>query len=71
MVAAGTEFVASNPAVVVLFDAVFVPAADVSRALVREAEGTDPATLVSEWIAANRASVDEWLTAARAAASGE
>ncbi|WP_419907655.1 glycine betaine ABC transporter substrate-binding protein [Candidatus Poriferisodalis sp.] len=69
-VAASTEFAASNPAAAVLLDAVFVSAADVSQALVREAQGTDPAALASEWIAANRASVDEWLTAARTAASG-
>ncbi len=67
-VAARAEFVASNPAAAVLLDAVFVPAADISQALVREAEGTDPAALASEWIAANRASVEEWQAAARAAA---
>ncbi|WP_420608958.1 glycine betaine ABC transporter substrate-binding protein [Candidatus Poriferisodalis sp.] len=67
-VAARAEFVASNPAAAELLDAVFVPAADISQALVREAEGTDPAALASEWIAANRAPAEEWLTAARAAA---
>ena len=68
-VAARAEFVASNPAAAVLLDAVFVPAADISQALVREVEGTGPEALASEWIATNRALVDEWLAAARAAAS--
>lgn len=67
-VAANADFAASNPAATALLDAVTMPAADISQALVREAEGTDPAALASEWIAANRALVDVWLTAARAAA---
>lgn len=68
-VAANAEFVAANPAAAVLLDAVFVPAADISQALVREAEGAAPAALAGEWIDANRVIADEWLAAARAAAS--
>lgn len=67
-VAVRSEFSAANPAAVTLFDVVFVPAADVSQALAREADGSDPADLAAEWIAANRDAVDGWLVAARAAA---
>ena len=70
-VAVRNEFVAANPAAAVLLDAVFVPAADISQVIVREADGSDPAGLAAEWIAANRVLVDEWLAAARAAASAE
>ncbi|WP_419554782.1 glycine betaine ABC transporter substrate-binding protein [Candidatus Poriferisodalis sp.] len=68
-VAANAEFATANPAAVALLDAVVVPTVDISQALVREAEGDLPSVLAAEWIAANRASVDEWLAAARAAAS--
>ena len=69
-VAVNAEFAAANPAATALLDAVHVPAADISQALVREAEGAEPAALAAEWIATNRVPVDEWLHAARTAASG-
>ena len=68
-VAVRAEFAAANPAASALLDAVFIPTADISQALVREAEGDAPEVLAAEWIAANRASADKWLAAARAAAS--
>lgn len=69
-VAASNDFLAANPAAATLLEAATFSQADVSQALAQQADGSDPTDLAAEWIAANRASVDEWLTAARAAASG-
>ena len=68
-VAARNDFLAANPAAAALLEAVTLSPADVSQALAQQADGSDPAALAAEWIAANRLLVDQWLTAARTAAS--
>ena len=65
-VAAHAGFAAANPAAVALLEAVFVPAADVSDAIVGLDDGADPVALASEWITANRVLIDEWFATARA-----
>ena len=68
-VVARNEFLAANPAAAALLEAVTLSSTDVSQALAQQADGSDPATLATEWIAANRALADDWLDAARAAVS--
>lgn len=68
-VVARNEFLAANPAAAALLEALTLPSTDVSQALVQQVDGSDPATLATEWIAANHALADDWLAAARAAAS--
>ncbi|WP_419551643.1 glycine betaine ABC transporter substrate-binding protein [Candidatus Poriferisodalis sp.] len=64
-VAARNDFLAANAAAAALLEAVTLSPVDVSQALARQADGSDPAALAAEWIAANRLLVDQWLTAAR------
>ena len=40
---------------------------DVSVANVAQGDGADPKDIAAEWIAANRSTVDGWLSAARGA----
>lgn len=67
-VTANNEFLADNPAAEELFEQVKLSVIEVSLANVEQDEGADPAQLATTWIADNRALVDGWLDAARAAA---
>jgi len=71
-VTANSEFLAANPAAEELFDQVVMPLIDVALANV-EQESTDGSSeaigaIAQRWIETNRATVDGWLDAARAAA---
>ena len=63
-----SDFLAANPAAEVLFEAVKLSVIDVSLANVAMGWGKSPTDLAAQWIADNRDLVDEWITAARAAA---
>ena len=66
-VTANKDFLRANPAARALLEQVKLPPVDVSRTLAEQDSGRDPDRLAAEWIAANRSTVDQWLTAARAA----
>jgi glycine betaine/proline transport system substrate-binding protein len=70
---ANSEFLEENPAVRALLEAASVPLDDVFEQNAKMYEGEngedDVARHAAEWIEQNRAQVDEWLTAARDAAS--
>ena len=67
-VTANNDFLAANPAAEALFEAVSLTSFDVSLAdQARHEQGVRPADLAAQWIADNRALVDQWLAAARAA----
>ncbi len=70
-VVAHNDFLAANPAAEVLFEQVTIPVIDVALQNVRMGEGENTQPDIDrhaqEWIAANRATVDAWLDAARAA----
>ena len=68
LVTANSDFLAANPAAEALFEAVKLSVIDVSLANVAMGEGKNPTDLAAQWIADNRALVDPWITAARAAA---
>ena len=65
---ANNEFIAANPAAAALLEAVKLSVIEVSLANVEQGEGAAPGDLATDWIANNRATVDAWLDAARAAA---
>ena len=69
---ANSRFVNANPAARSLFESVKISVVDVALQNVRYDNGENTTNDVNrhagEWIEANRASVDEWLTAARDAA---
>ena len=71
LVTANSEFAEANPAAAALFAVVTISVLDVSLANVEQSAGADTneaiRALAEEWIAANRAKVDAWLEAARAA----
>ncbi|MCY3662545.1 MAG: glycine betaine/L-proline ABC transporter substrate-binding protein ProX [bacterium] len=71
-VVANNDFLAANPAARKLFELVTLTVIDVALQNVRFDEGENTTADVNrhaaEWIEANRAQVDEWLTAARDAA---
>ncbi len=71
-VVANKDFLAANPAARKLFELVTLSVVDVALQNVRYDNGENTTEDVhrhaAEWIEANRASVDEWLTAARDAA---
>ena len=71
-VVANNDFLAANPAARKLFELVTLTVIDVALQNVRFDEGentnADVNRHAAEWIEANRAQVDEWLTAARDAA---
>ena len=67
-VTANRDFLRANPAARALFEAVELSVVDVSLANVAIAEGRSPTHLARQWITDNRALVDRWLAAARAAA---
>lgn len=71
-VVANNDFLAANPAAKELFEHVTLSVVDVALQNVRYDGGENTTADVnrhaSEWIEANRATVDEWLTAARDAA---
>ena len=71
-VVANSDFVAANPAARSLFESVRISVVDVALQNVRFGAGEDTTDDVNrhaaEWVEANRATVDEWLTAARDAA---
>jgi len=71
-VVANKEFLAANPAARSLFEDVTLTVVDVALQNVRYDNGENTTEDVhrhaAEWIEANRAQVDEWLTAARDAA---
>jgi glycine betaine/proline transport system substrate-binding protein len=72
LVTANTEFVEANPVAATLISLVVLPIIDVSLANVEQSAGADTNEairgLADTWIADNRATVDPWLDAARAAA---
>ena len=68
LVTANNDFLAANPAAAALLEAVQLSVIEVSLANVEQGEGAAPADLATDWIANNRATVDAWLDAARAAA---
>lgn len=67
---ANAQFLAANPAVETLLAQVKIPLAAISaqnaRMLAGEDDGDSIAGHAREWIAANRATVEQWLTSARA-----
>jgi glycine betaine/proline transport system substrate-binding protein len=65
--AANNQFLADNPAAEELLLQIKLSVMDISLANVAQGEGADPKDLAADWIAANRATVDGWLDAARAA----
>jgi glycine betaine/proline transport system substrate-binding protein len=71
-VTANAEWLEANPPAAALLDAVVLSVIDVSLANVEQANGKDTnediEALATEWIANNQELVDEWLSAARAAA---
>ena len=68
LVTANSDFLAANPAAEALFEVVKLSVIDVSLANVAQSERESPTDLAAQWIADNRNLVDQWLTAARAAA---
>ena len=64
LVTANNDFLAANPAAEALFEAVELSVLDVSIANVAVFDGQSPTNLAAQWIADNRALVNEWLTAA-------
>ena len=65
-----SDFIADNPAVRALLETARIPMPDIIAQNARMNAGDkDIAAHASEWIAGNRAQVDEWLTAARAASA--
>ena len=68
LVTANSDFLAANPAAEALFEVVKLSVIDVSLANAAQGEGESPTDLAAQWIADNRVLVDQWLTAARAAA---
>lgn len=68
LVTANTEFLDANPAAEALFEVVKLSVIEVSLANVAQEDGTGAADLATAWITDNRATVDAWLAAARAAA---
>lgn len=65
-----SAFLNDNPAVRALLEAAQMPVGDINaQNAVMNAGDTDIKKHAAEWIAENRAQVDEWLAAARAAAS--
>ncbi|MDX1742875.1 MAG: glycine betaine/L-proline ABC transporter substrate-binding protein ProX [Ruegeria sp.] len=71
-IVANKEFVDANPAAAKLFEVASIPIEDINVIMLKIREGEkSPEDLqrhASDWIAANRATFDEWLDAARAAA---
>jgi len=65
--AGNNDFMAANPAAGQLLTDIKLSVMDVSVANVAQAAGSDPKDLAADWIAGNRATVDGWLDAARAA----
>jgi len=63
-VTARVDFLDDNPEAAALLASISIPAADLSEAILRQEEGTDPRQLAIEWVAANRSLVDGWLGAA-------
>ena len=71
---ANDDFLAANPAAATILELVEISVDDISEMTVRMVEGgenSDEAVtaMAAEWIEANRAAVDGWLEAARAAAA--
>ncbi|WP_420443944.1 glycine betaine ABC transporter substrate-binding protein [Candidatus Poriferisodalis sp.] len=65
---ANNDFIDANPAAKALLEAVKLSVIEVSLANVDQEAGAAPGDLATAWIAENRATVDAWLEAARAAA---
>ncbi|MEY2973933.1 MAG: hypothetical protein RIR49_353 [Actinomycetota bacterium] len=65
---ANSEWLAANPAAEALLEQFQMDVIDVSLMNVEMADGADVEQLAADWIAENRALVDGWLDAARAAA---
>ncbi len=70
---ANDAFLEANPAAATILELVEIPLVDISGMTLRFVEGEDSDQAVdamaAEWIEENRAQVDEWLEAARAAAN--
>jgi len=62
------DFLANNPAAAKLLEIAKLNVVDVSLQIVKQNDGEDIGSLVTQWIADNQAQVDAWLTEARAAA---
>jgi glycine betaine/proline transport system substrate-binding protein len=67
-VSANNDWLEANPAAAKLLDLFQMSVIDVSLMNVEMADGTAVLDLAQSWIVDNRAEVDEWLEAARAAA---
>jgi glycine betaine/proline transport system substrate-binding protein len=67
-VTASNEFLDANPAAKALFEAVVLDVIEVSEITVEQNDGATPEELAATWIEENPDKVDEWLSAARAAA---
>ncbi len=72
LIVANNDFLAENPAAQKLFELFTISVADINAQNLLMNEGADTASDVqqhaADWIAANRAQVDDWLAQARAAA---
>ncbi len=68
LVTASNEFLEANPAAEALFEVVTLDVIEVSEQVVQQNDGAAPEDRAAAWIEDNRAQVDEWLDAARAAA---
>lgn len=67
-ITARTDFLDQHPGAATLLEAITIPPADLYFGLSRQGRGVDVGLIASQWIADNRAMVDEWLAdAARAA----
>ena len=70
-VVARNDFLTANPAAARLFELVTIPAIDISLHVLEFENGANSEPEVraaaDKWIADNRATVDSWLAAARAA----
>ncbi|TVR85206.1 MAG: proline/glycine betaine ABC transporter substrate-binding protein ProX [Trueperaceae bacterium] len=70
---ANNDFLEANPAAATILELVEISVVDISEMVVRIDEGessdADVMAMAAEWIEANRATVDDWLDAARAAAN--
>lgn len=67
LVTANVRFLAANPPAAALLEAVRLSVFEVSQANVDQSAGAAPEDLAADWIADNRAKVNVWLSAARAA----
>ena len=68
LVTARNDLLVNHPAAAKLLEVVELNVVDVSLQIVAQDGGEDPVNLAEQWIADNQATVDDWLSQARAAA---